>query len=89
MSSEEKLRIIAKQRARNKIGFYAHMSVYVIVNTMLFSIWYLTLGPNGFPWFVFPLIGWGIGVAAHGIGTFYGKSLEKKIVCERICNTEK
>jgi hypothetical protein len=79
LSSEEQLRSLAKHRAREKIGFYAHLSVYVIVNIVLFSIWYLTLGPNGFPWFAFPLIGWGIGVTAHGIGTFYGNSLEKKI----------
>ena len=62
-------------RAEAKLGFYIHFGVYVGVNVMLFFIWYFTRGdtsiPNAsFPWFIFPLVGWGIGVAAHYIAVF-------------------
>ena len=41
---------------------------------MLIGIWYWTSSVSGvyFFWPAFPLIGWGIGLAAHGVGTFAG-----------------
>lgn len=58
-------------RARAKIGFYIHLSVYVGVNLLLFFIWLFTGGLNGeFPWFVFPLVFWGIGLIANGLSVF-------------------
>lgn len=74
--AEEKLRQKARERARAKISFYIHLTIYVIVNVLLFCIWYITLGPSGFPWFIFPLFGWGIGLIVHAVATFYGKSME-------------
>ena len=73
--TEEKLRQIARERARAKTGFYIHVLIYIVVNVLLFAIWYITLGPDGFPWFVLPLIGWGIAVILHAVTVFYGKSL--------------
>ncbi|MFO8132436.1 MAG: 2TM domain-containing protein [Thermoplasmatota archaeon] len=29
-----------------------------------------TLAGGGFPWFVFPLFGWGIGIVAHFVTSF-------------------
>ncbi len=50
-----------------KLGFRVHLAVYVAVQAMLVVTWYLTSGRSGdgFPWFLFPLLGWGIGLAAH------------------------
>lgn len=45
-------------------GFLVHAAVYVAVNLLLFVIWAVT--DRGHPWFVYPLLGWGIGLAAHG-----------------------
>ena len=63
------------RRARAKLGFYIHLTVYVCVNIGLFLIWLFTRGdtsiPNAsFPWFIFPLGGWGIGLIAHGLAVF-------------------
>jgi len=46
-----------------RIGFWVHATVFVAVNLMLFVIWLVT--GAGFPWFLFPLLGWGIGMAVH------------------------
>lgn len=59
----------AKKRVKELREFYTHLAVYVIVNTGLFLINYLTSA--GTWWFYWPLIGWGIGVAAHGVSVFF------------------
>jgi uncharacterized protein DUF1707/2TM domain-containing protein len=43
-----------------------HLGVYVAVNLMLVAMW--ALSGFGHPWFVWPLMGWGIGLIAHRRG---------------------
>ena len=66
--SEEELYRQARKRVEEKKGFYIHFAVYIIVNILLVIIWAVTGG--GFPWFVFPLGGWGIGLLFHFLGVF-------------------
>jgi len=79
MISDEELRKIARETAKNKVEFYTHLIMYISVNLLLIAIWYVTLGPNGFPWFIFPLFGWGIGIAAHYIEAFKGKAYTERL----------
>ncbi len=72
---EREARQILKRRA-----FYVHLAVFVAVQLMLIGVW--ALGGGGFPWFLFPLMGWGIGVAAHGAAAFL-LSAPDDIVLER------
>ena len=60
---EREARQILKRRT-----FYLHLSIYLAVNLMLIGIWALAGG--GFPWFLFVLMGWGIGIVAHGASAF-------------------
>ena len=48
---------------QTKIGFKVHLTVYILVNILLIKVNLLFV--SAFYWFVFPLIGWGIGVAMH------------------------
>jgi uncharacterized membrane protein len=66
--SEEEVYRIARKRVEEKKSFYIHFAVYVVVNIMLIIIWAVT--GAGFPWFIFPLVGWGIGVLFHFLGVF-------------------
>ena len=66
--SEEELYQQAKKRVEEKKEFYIHFAVYIAVNIMLVIIWAVT--GDGFPWFVFPLCGWGIGILFHFLGVF-------------------
>ena len=65
---ELRLRKIAERRADAKLAFRSHAIVYVAVNAGLAAI-NLTTSPQYF-WFGWPLVGWGIGLLAHGLATF-------------------
>lgn len=62
--TEEQVYALAKKRVQARKDFTIHLIVYVGVNTLLFCLWLFVTG-RGFPWFVFPLGGWGIGLVAH------------------------
>jgi hypothetical protein len=56
------LREVAVKQLRKKRDLQAHVLAYVMVNLLLNGVWLLTT-PGGFYWPVFPLLGWGIGLA--------------------------
>lgn len=51
--------------ARKRVEFRRHLLVYFITNAALWIIWFLT--GQGYPWPVWPLVGWGIGLVFHYI----------------------
>ncbi len=83
MKQDEKY-IRAKRRVERLKGFYIHLSVYILVNIMLFIINLLSNAGNW--WFLYPLGGWGIGVLVHGITTLaygnFGADWEEKKIKE-------
>jgi hypothetical protein len=58
------LREMAITQLRKKRDLQAHLLAFVLVNLLLNGIWLIT-NPGGFYWPMFPLLGWGIGVAFH------------------------
>lgn len=55
-------------KSGSRTGFQIHATVFVAVNVLLIAIWALVWQLNdgtSYPWFVFVLLGWGIGLAAH------------------------
>ena len=68
-TSEEEIYEEAKKRVKAKKGFFIHLAAYIVVNIMLVLIWAFAAG-GGFPWFIFPLGGWGIGILFHFLGVF-------------------
>jgi hypothetical protein len=65
---DDELREMALARLERKQEFYAHLLAYVLVNGMLVAIWAMT--GAGFFWPIFPILGWGIGIAFHAWDTF-------------------
>jgi uncharacterized membrane protein len=59
----EDLRRTARRRARAKLGLYVHAAVYVAVNAFL-ALVQLQATP-GLHWNLWPLAGWGLGLAIH------------------------
>lgn len=57
----------ARQVLRRR-SFLVHLAVFLAVNAMLVGVWALAGG--GYPWFLFALMGWGIGLVAHGASVY-------------------
>ena len=70
--TEEEMQKIARQRVEAKKGFFIHLLMYVVINAFLVFIWWMTTGGDGYPWFLWVLGGWGIGVIANAIAVFVG-----------------
>ena len=52
----------ARRRVQAKLGWYVHALVYVCVNAGLA----LVAWQSGRHWAMYPLLGWGLGLALHG-----------------------
>ena len=63
--TEETLRDAAVESLKKKRDFRTHLFMYVTVNAMLVGIWAITSGGDDFFWPIFPILGWGIGVAGN------------------------
>ena len=65
--AERQRRRCERYSAGQRKGFRIHATVYVAVQVALVVIWAviaLTTSAS-YPWFIYPLLGWGIGLAAH------------------------
>ena len=67
--SEQELYEKARKRVEEKKGFYTHIVVYIAVNILLVLIWAFP-ADGGYPWFLWPLGGWGIGIFFHFMSVF-------------------
>jgi hypothetical protein len=68
MNDDAELRRLATHRADMKLGFRAHLMAYAIVNAGLTAINLVTTPDH--LWFYWPMIGWGLGLAAHAVAVF-------------------
>ena len=55
----------ARRRAAAEAGFYVHMMWYGVIIGFLFIINLVTGGFSSYPWFLWPALFWGFGVASH------------------------
>lgn len=62
--SDDGLRQLAIQQLRKKRELQAHVLAYVTVNLFLIAIWFFA-SRDAFFWPMFPILGWGIGLAFH------------------------
>ena len=80
--SKEQIYRQAEKRVAEKRGFFIHLIVYIAVNILLVLIWAFAAG-GGFPWFIFPLAGWGIGILFHFLGVFVFQRKPNKAAIEK------
>ncbi len=72
-STDSDLRARAEARVKAREDFRIHLFVYLAINGLLWIVWFLSGADLADPWPIFPLLGWGIGVAVHWYVT-YGRS---------------
>lgn len=51
------------EQARKRVEFRSHLVAYCVIIGLLWAIWALT--SKGYPWPVWPMGGWGIGLLFH------------------------
>lgn len=77
---DSELRALAVKRLKAKRDFRAHLLAYVTVNLFLVAVWYVT--GAGFFWPVFPIFGWGIGVAFNAWDVYSPGASPSEIAAE-------
>lgn len=73
--TEQELREQAVSRLKKRRDFRGHVFIYVAVNAMLVVIWAVT--GAGFFWPIFPILGWGVGVAANAWDVYGRKPISE------------
>jgi hypothetical protein len=81
MNEQEIEKMNRYQKALDRVneikGFYIHLICYLLGIPFLIYINYSTYWD--FQWFWFPLLGWGAGLTAHGLGIFgMGRKWEER-----------
>lgn len=79
--SPEDLERLAHKRASRKIGWYLHLSVYILVNAYLF--FGAQYGWRSRPYQYQPMLGWGLAVVLHFLSVFVlgrGSSVREQMV---------
>jgi 2TM domain len=67
--------------AQKRAGFKSHLVSYIVVNAFLWAIWFFTgnqhkglhfneWSNDNYPWPIWPMLGWGIGLAFHYAGAY-------------------
>ena len=72
---------LARRRAGAKLGWYTHATVYLVVNLFLFALSEFAMGQRR--WSIYPMLGWGLGLALHGVAVFLlgsGSGLRERMI---------
>jgi steroid 5-alpha reductase family enzyme len=83
-SYDDSIESRAERRVRRKMGFVIHAFVFIVVNAALYAINAVTGEPR---WSHFPLFGWGLGLAIHGVVTLIalqGEGVRRGMVAREI-----
>ena len=66
--TDDEIRKLATRRVRERRGFYAHLTAFILVNLMLVAIWYFT--GAGYFWPMWVMLFWGIGLVFNAVSVF-------------------
>ncbi|HEY5526074.1 MAG TPA: 2TM domain-containing protein [Candidatus Anoxymicrobiaceae bacterium] len=71
--TEDEIRQRAEKRVRERVHLLQHIAAYVIINGFLVVIWALTTGVHSYPWFIWVMVGWGVGLLFNIVSYFTGR----------------
>jgi hypothetical protein len=61
--------------AQRRASFKKHLATYIVMNLFFWAIWYFSdfdapQERSDFPWPIWPMLGWGIGLTFHYISAY-------------------
>ena len=77
----------ARKIAKAKVEFIRHLGIYALVMVVLAVINNIT-SPGGYQWWIWPAIGWGIGVFINFLVVFVFKGSNLKKLEEQLAQKE-
>lgn len=82
-STQETKLTQAKEQVEKLKDFYSHLTIYLLFVPIFIAINYF--GGSNFPWAIFPIVGWGLGISGHAAETynwspFFGKKWEERTI---------
>ncbi|WP_151526213.1 2TM domain-containing protein [Serinicoccus kebangsaanensis] len=86
---DPEMRKRALARIEQRKEFRQHLSIYLIIMTMLTLIWLVTSGWGEYFWPIWPMMGWGVGVAIHGASLALDKEPTEKEIAEEAARLRK
>ncbi len=70
MSDDESDRTAARRRVEGRRGLILNVVMYLVCNAGMFAVW--AISGAHYPWFLWPMIGWGLGIIGHAFAYFFG-----------------
>lgn len=70
------------KEAKRRVEFKNHLYTYLIINSLLWTIWLIgewREENSSFPWPLYSTLGWGIGVFFNYIGAYHSKNKLDKV----------
>jgi len=83
-SSEAELRERALVHLKKKRDFWAHVLVYIMVNSLITGVWAMT--SHGFFWPIFIIAGWGIGVVMNAWDVYRREEFSEEEIRREMAN---
>ncbi|MEO8173433.1 MAG: 2TM domain-containing protein, partial [Sediminibacterium sp.] len=59
-----------------RVAFRWSFASYFLVNAFLVAIWFLRSGPGTHFWPIWPIMGWGIGIAFQYFNAYHGNKFD-------------
>jgi hypothetical protein len=63
----------AMERVKAKRDFRTHLAVFIVINTFLVAIW--AVSGAGYFWPIWPIAGWGVGLALNAWTVYYQRPI--------------
>jgi hypothetical protein len=62
--------------AQKRAAFRQHLYSYIVINLLLWAIWWFTVGRtsglDGYPWPIWVMLFWGVGIAMEYFKVYHG-----------------
>jgi len=77
---------MARKRVVDKKKFHKHLATYIIFSCFFFFL--NMISGNGHMWFIYPVLGWGIGIASEYYKVYVSPDLDEQAIQKEIHKLE-